>query len=249
MENAKNLFWVLLNVTLVVAVLVGLSAAGFLRNQVTQARTITVSAEGKVQVAPDVATIVFGVVSEGKDPEVLQEDNVKKVNDAIKFVKEQGIDAKDIKTQQFSLSPRYRWIPDDGRQVSDGYTLRQSVTVKVRDFEKVAEILKGLVGFGINEINGPNFEVDDPDTYLNAAREEAFRKAREKVDAMARQNGVRVRRVVTFSENTGGYPIFYDRVLALGAGKGGDGPAPIPPTIEPGKEEVRVQVSVTYEIR
>lgn len=246
-DNVRSVFWWLLNVALIVVILVGISLSGVLRNAVSSARTITVSAEGKANVAPNIATIMFGVVSEGKDPKVLQEENVKKVNDAIAFVKAQGIDAKDIQTQQFSLNPRYRWIPDDGRQLFDGYTLRQSVVVKVRDFEKVNAILAGLAGFGINEISGPNFQVEDPDQYLNEAREEAFRKARAKVDAMARQNGVRVRRVVTFSEGSGGYPIYYDRAVAMEAGKGGD--MPPMPTIEPGQEEVTVQVSVTYEIR
>ena len=247
-EGMKSLFWLLLNVTLIVVILVGFSLSGVLRNEVSQARTITVSAEGKVKVPSDIATIMFGVMSEGKDPKVLQEDNVKKINAAIAFVKAQGIDAKDIQTQQFSLSPKYHWVPDTGRQVWDGYTLQQTVVVKVRDFEKVTAILSGLAGLGVNEISGPNFQVEDPEKYLNEAREQAFEKARAKVNAMAKANGVRIRRVVTFSEGSGGYPIYYERAFDMKA-VGGAEPAPTPPTIEPGQEEVTVQVSVTYEIR
>lgn len=248
MDNIKQLFWILLNLTLVVVILVGFSLSGVLRNQVSQARTISVSAEGKVKAVPDIAMVSFSVVSEGKDPKVLQEENTRKMNAAIAFVKAQGIPEKDIQTQQYSLNPNYRWIPEMNKQQWDGYTLTQSVTVKIRDFAKVSSVLAGLPGLGVNQLSGPNFQVEDPEKYLNDAREEAFMKARAKVDAMARQNGVHIRRVVTFSEGGGSYPIMYD--MAMKAEVGGMGGAPLPPqpTIQPGEQDVTVQVSVTYEI-
>jgi uncharacterized protein len=134
--------------------------------------------------------------------------------------------------------------PDTPRII--GYTLTQTVLVKVRDLEKVPAIVGGLPSRGINQIEQISFDIDDHDRYLNDARAEAFRKARAKADAMAKANGVRVRKVVTFSENTGGFPIPYLRAEALGGG-GDFGGAP--PQIEPGTQDVTVQVSVTYEIR
>ena len=246
-QTAKSIFWWLMNVTLLIVILVGLALGGVLRNVVSQARTITVSAEGKIKVVPDLTTVTFSVVSEGKDPKVLQTDNTNKMNTAIAFVKAQGTDAKDIKTDQFNLSPKYRWIPTDSRQVADGYILPQSATVNTRDFEKTAAILAGLPSLGINQISGPNFQTEDPEKYQNEAREMAFKKARAKVDAMAKANGVSIRRVVTFSEGSNG-PIYYGRMeAAMADGKGGS--MPPTPTIEPGQNEVTVQVSVTYEIR
>lgn len=247
MDNTKSLFWILLNITLVVVILVGFSLSGVLRNQVSQARTITVSAEGKVKVAPDIANVSFSVVSEGKDPKALQEENTRKMNAAITFVKGQGIPEKDIQTQQYTLSPNYRWMPETNKQVWDGYTLTQTVIVKIHDFAKVASVLAGLPGLGVNQLSGPNFQVEDPEKYMNEARKQAFEKARAKVDAMAEQNGVRIRRVVTFSESGGGYPIMYDRAVAMEAG--GAPSLPPQPTIQPGEQEVTVQVSVTYEIQ
>lgn len=246
-QTAKSIFWWLLNVALLIVVLVGLALGGVLRNEVSQARTITVSAEGKVKVVPDVSTITFSVVSEGKDPKALQIENTNKMNAAIAFVKSLGIDAKDIKTDQFSLQPKYQWIQSEGRQITDGYTFTQSVTVTLRDFNKAADVSKGLVSLGINQISGPNFNIEDTDRYQNQARELAFKKARAKVDAMARENGVRVRRVVTFSEGSSG-PIYYARAEATSA-DGSGGAVPPTPVLEPGQQEVRVQVSVTYEIR
>jgi len=255
--GSKTFFWVLLNLILAISLVLGLKVLVFRSPIIVTPLSVTVGAEGKATVTPDIAQISFSVISEGKDPSAIQKENTGKMNSVIDFVKSQGVDKKDIKTSNYSLYPRYDYVKTaasdmypypPGKQVLAGYTLTQTVTLKIRDLEKVAPILAGLPERGINEISGPHFSVDNPDKYLNDARAEAFEKARAKVDAMARVNGVRVTRVVTFSESTGGYPIYYSRLEAFG--KGGDAVAAAPaPQIEPGSEEVTVQVSVTYEIR
>ncbi len=221
-------------------------------------RTVTVAAEGKVTVEPDVARLSFSVVSEGKSPEALADDNNKKMNGAIDFIKSQGVDAKDIKTTQYSLSPRYDYGYEpcplrDSACLSKpriplivGYTLTQEVSVKVRDLKKVASILGGLPERGINQIGAISFDVDDPEKSLFEAREKAFQKAHEKAGVMARNNGVRLGSVLTFTENTGGpiyYPM-YERALDKGVGT-----ASVAPSIEPGSREITVTVNVTYALR
>lgn len=248
-DNVKNWFWILLNIALAAAVLLGLMTTKYLWKQsrsISPARMINISAEGKVVVSPDVATLSFSVVSEGADPVKLPEDNNKKINAAIEFVKGQGVEAKDIKTADYNLSPRYEYNEKTRKTFIDGYTLTQTVFIKIRDFSKTGTILAALPGLGINQISSLNFAIDDPDKFLNEARQEAFEKARAKAEAMAMYNGVKIRKVINFSEYGGGYPI-YARAEAFG--KGGDLGAPIPaPTIEPGSQEVTVNVNVTYEI-
>ncbi|MEK9185986.1 MAG: SIMPL domain-containing protein, partial [Patescibacteria group bacterium] len=106
--DSKTIFSILLNVVLVVAVLLGLVWAKYLYRQSAAfqpARTISVSADGKTVVSPDIAKISFSVVSEGADPEKLVAENTAKMNKAIDFVKAQGVEAKDIKTTNYNLSP------------------------------------------------------------------------------------------------------------------------------------------------
>ena len=207
--------------------------------------TITITAEGKATIKPDIATISFSVVSEGTNVSGLQNDNNEKINKAIVTVKNSGVAAKDIQTTGYNLSPKYRYDSKTGKSSIEGYQLTQMVVVKVRDLENVSKILGALPGMGINQLNGPNFGVEDPDTYLNQARAEAFAKARGKAMELARLAGVRLGRVVTFSENQGGggYPMpMYAKAEAMG------GEAPTLPQIEPGSEEARVNVSVTFEV-
>lgn len=250
-EQSKAYFWPILDILLVVGVLFLLVAGKAVWKQsaaLYPARTINVSAEGKTTVAPDLATLSFSVVSQGKDPVQLQEDNNTKINNALDFVKAQGIDAKDIKTSNYNLSPNYHW--DEKTRVSsiDGYTLNQSVVIKVRDLSKVAVLLGGLPSKGINQIGGVDFSIDDQDKFLNEARQEAFTKARAKAEAMAKYSGARIGRVVTFSESGGGYPypMYYAKEASIGMGGAPD--MPPAPRIEPGSQDVTVNVNVVYEI-
>lgn len=251
LEQHKAWFWVILNVVLVLVglfVIVSGKAIWWQSAAMAPARTISVAADAKVSIVPDIATLSFSVVSQGADPVKLQTDNNTKVNDAIDFVKAQGVDDKDVKTSDYNLSPNYVWNQKTSRSTIDGYTLNQTVTVKVRDLKKVSVILGGLPSKGINQIGGVNFSVDDQDKYLNLAREEAFAKARAKAKEMAKYSGAHIGRVVTFSENGGGYPypMYYAKEMSVGMG--GDAQVPPAPNIQPGSQEVTVNVNVVYEI-
>ncbi len=249
MTQAKTLFWNLLNVVLILVIAYSAFCAWnasryFASLPIT--RTIVVNAEGKSKVTPDIATVSFSVVSEGKTAEAVQSDNNTKMAASLDYVKSQGVEAKDIQTSGYNLSPRYEYDTKKKTTFISGYTLMQTVSVKLRDFEKAKVIVGYLPSLGINQINGISFSVEDPDVFQNLARQEAFLKARDKAMTMAKQNSVRLGRVVTFSENSGGvYPRFYgaEAMMAKGAG------APVPAPIEPGSEEVTVNVSVTYELR
>ena len=209
------------------------------------AKTINVSAEGKVTVSPDIAKLSFSVVSEGANSKLLAENNNKKMNAAIDFAKSQGIEEKDIKTTEYNLSPRYEYDEKTKKTFISGYTLTQTVLVKVRDLNKVAEVLGGLPALGINQISSISFDIDEPEKYLSEARNQAFDKVKEKAKAMAEKNGVKLGQVINFYEYQS--TPYYQNVRALGMG-GAEAVQPLP-QIQPGSQEVTIQVSVTYEIK
>jgi|SRR3989344_2269919 len=228
------------------AMLFGIFAAIRWSDSLYPSRTISVSAEGRAWVLPDIANLFFSVVSEGTDPEKLQTDSNAKMKSAINMVKSIGVDEKDIKTTGYNLNPTYQYDEKTRRSYISGYTLTQAVGVKVRDLGKVAKVLGGLPELGINQIGTVSFGVEDPDKYLADARSEAFGKARAKAEEMAMKNGVTLGRVQNFSEYLGGGPVPY---YAKGMG-GGEVATPASiPTIEPGSQEITVQVSVTYALK
>ena len=245
--NARGLFWWILNLLLFVLIVVGFEWGKVLRRQgdTLPGRTVSVSAEGRAVVVPDIARLMYSVVSEGEDPAVLQTQNTEKMNRAIEFLTQYGVRERDIQTTGYNLSPRYDYDRFTGVSSIYGYTLNQTVTVKVRDFEMVGPILGNLPSLGVNRIDSFSFTVDDPERHLDAARAQAFAEARKKAEAMAEANGARIGKVVTFSESGGGMPPPYPMFARGGA----DLAVQEAPRIEPGSEELTISVTVTYELR
>ena len=221
-------------------------------------RTFSVSAEGEAVAIPDIAQFSFSVITQGgTNIASLQTQNAEKVNSAVAFLKKQGVEDKDIKTQQFSLEPRYQSFscprPLGGEAVPCppseivGYTIHQTVQVKVRDFAKVGAVVSGVVEQGANSVSQLFFTIDDLEGVQQEARGQAIQKAQEKARSMARAGDFRLGRLISLQE--GGYPYYpvYERA-DLGMGGAVSAPAPVP-TIEPGSQEVKVSVTLTYEIR
>jgi len=216
--------------------------------------SFSVSGEGRVTAIPDIAEISATILTEGgTDLATLQKQNSDKGNAVIAFVKEKGVEAKDVKTQNYIIEPRYQYTPcsyEYGRVCPPaeivGYSIRQTVSIKVRDFNMIGEILKGVVDRGANSVSGPSFTIDDPKETQAQAREEAMADAREKAQAIAKAAGFKLGKIQYISE---GGPVPY---YGVGIGMGGDAIKTFeaaPPTVEPGSQEVVVNVNIQYEIK
>ncbi|OGE96436.1 MAG: hypothetical protein A3B10_04565 [Candidatus Doudnabacteria bacterium RIFCSPLOWO2_01_FULL_44_21] len=221
-------------------------------SQPSSYRSFSVSGQGSATAVPDVAQFSFGVVTQGGiDLAVTQEENTKKANGTIAFLKEQGIEEKDITTKSYGVEPRYQYhsCPEGGGVCppSDivGYTVRQQVHVKVRDFGILGGLLSGVVENGANTVSQLSFTVDDPTQAQNEARKEAIKKAMAKARATAEAGGFTVGRLLSFQEGSVVPVPLYEYALEA-AGRGGVAPAP---SIEPGSQEIEVNVTLEYEIR
>lgn len=205
--------------------------------------TITIEGEGKVVAAPDVAVVSLGVQSDAKTVKAAQGDNSQKMNDIVKAVKDIGVKDADIQTTNYNIYPKYSYNKDTGISDIVGYTVSQSVTVKVRDLDKVGGILFKAGELGANQVGGVQFTVDNPENLKTQAREKAIDNARTKANVLFDKLGLRPGRIVSFSEFSGGTPPIY---LEKAYGIGGGAPAP---SIETGSLDVVVNVSLTFEIK
>lgn len=229
------------------------------QNIINPERVISFSAEGKVVAKPDVAKIIISVITQGEKAETVQTENNEKMQEAITFIKEQGVAEDDIKTIRYYLNPQYdyNWC-HDGTEAAyyrscppkiAGYQLDQEVEVKMRDFEKINTIIGGLSDKGVNRISNVSFEIDDPEAYRNEARIQAFNKIEERARLLSQKTSIRLGRIVTISEGQFAYPV-YRAALDIEkemAGSPEDTVSSAP--IESGTEEISITLSVIYELR
>ena len=216
-------------------------------------RSFAVSGEGKSVSIPDIAQFAFSVITQGgKDIGSLQSDNTAKMNKIISFLKSEGIDEKDIKTENYSVDPRYQYYNCKGGAVCPpadivGYTITQGVSVKIRDFGKIGDILAGAVSNGANNVSQLSFDIDNKDKVESDARAEAIKKAQAKAQEVAQAGGFKLGKLLSIDESPSPRPIYYN--MAKSAGGLGMGAAEVSPNIEPGSQETTVDVTLRYEIQ
>lgn len=230
-----------------------LRSYNYIGSGVTATNTITVDGTGDASAVPDTATFSVTVQQEAKDVKTAQDATTKKGNDIIAYLKEQGIDEKDIQTTDYSISPQYDYSSvacsggycPPGKQTLRGYQVSETVSVKVRDTKKAGDLLSGVGSRGATDVSGLSFTVDQPDAVQAQARDKAITQAKEKAEVLAKSLGVTLVRIVGFSENGGGraYPMYakMDMMSVSSAGAS--------PEIATGQNKYTSNVSITYEVR
>lgn len=218
---------------------------------------ITLAGEGKVTAKPDVAKINATITNEHESLKIAQEENSRKSNVLVSFLKSVGIAEKDIKTIGYNIYPQYSYPQScppysfcplgTDRPKIIGYQVRNSYEITIRDLGKTGDILSGIIGSGVNEVSGITFTIDQPEALKAEARKKAIDDARAKAKKLADDLNRRLGKIVNFSES-GGFPPIIFREAAFG-GKGGGG-EPIPaPSVQPGENELIVNVAITYEFK
>lgn len=209
---------------------------------------INVTGEGKASATPDIAELSFGL-SVQRQPTAKQAmdslgKTMQKILDAVKAA---GIPEKDINTEGLSLSPAYDW--NEGRQIMRGFDASQSLRVKVRDLDKVSDVLAAATNAGANQAGGVNFTVDDPEKARAEARNKAIEQAQAKAEKLADQLGMKLGKLKSFNESGNGpiAPIPYGRGggVAMDMMESAVTATPLPA----GDQEMVVQVMMTYELR
>ena len=239
-------------------------------------RSFSVTGQGKAIAIPDVAEFTFTVITQGGiDITSLQSKNTTAANKAIAFVKSDGVADKDIKTEYYNVSPDYQTyncsvvpqiynvgglVPGSAGVVSApvvkpcppasiaGYTITQSVDVKIRDFTKIGDIMGGVVTNGANQVGQLSFTLDDPTSVQNQAEADAIAKAKAEAQAIAQAGGFSVGRLLSVQTGGNPYPI-YNAVSSGGMAMTNSLEGVPAPAIQAGSQEVDMSVSLQYEIQ
>jgi uncharacterized protein YggE len=152
-----------------------------------------------------------------------------------------GIADRDIQTLNLSLTPVYRNGDYDQRDVI-AYRASNQLLIRFRQLGGAGPILDALVAQGVNEIAGPMLDFDDPAAALDEARTLAIRNARARADLYARTLGMRVKRVVYVSDDSGG------RRLPVSGFANAQMNGASDTTIDAGGRRIEATVTVVFEL-
>jgi hypothetical protein len=199
---------------------------------------ITVTGLGTVNTVPDEAQVSLGVETEGATAKDALAENSSRMERILDALKQAGIDSKDIRTQDVSVSPSYETDEESTR----GYTARNSITVKIRDLDRAGAVLDAATRAGANQVYGPTLSSSAREKLQAEALEAAVRNARTKAAALADAAGVDLGDVTGIVEGFDGGPesLYGEALRAADASKA------VP--IEPGTEEIQATVTVTFAI-
>jgi uncharacterized protein len=226
----------------------------FIGGGATATNTISFNGVGEVSALPNLATFNLTIRESGVTTKEAQDKATAKEKAVIDFLDKLGVDKKDVKTENYNVYPKYDYgtpcygygpcRPQEAKIV--GYEVSENVSVQVRDLEKVGEVVQGAGTLKVAEISGPNYSIEKEDALKAEARRIAIEDAKNKAEALSRDLGVHLIRIVSFSENVN-YPMpYYAKNLAMDMVSEGAAQAPALPT---GENKITSNVTITYEIR
>ena len=208
-----------------------------------QGTLLSVSAQADAHRVPDVATLSTGVVTRAADANAAMRANATQMDKVMAAIRSAGIAERDIQTSGVNLNPDYRYEENKAPEIT-GYQASNTVSLKVRDLSKLGKVLDALVASGANQVNGPSFEVDQPEAAYDEARKAALEKARARATMYADSLGLKVRRIVSISEGAGFRPPMPMPMMAMA----GRGKAEADTAISPGETTLSANLDVVFEL-
>ena len=214
----------------------------------TQNPVIELSVFEQIEIEPDMATISTGVQTDADTAVEALRRNSAEMERLGALIRALGIPARDIQTASINLNPRYDYN-NRGNQPPRflGYQASNQVTVKLRDLDRVGEVLDAMVEAGATNINGPQFSIEDDEAAKAQARSNALERGRAQAEEYARlagYSGVRLLQVAEAIRGSSGSMAKDEAIVVSGSRM----TAAPPPPVAPGVVSTGVGIALTYEM-
>lgn len=261
-EYKKGEYIAFISLLIILSLYFGIKFLSELRSYGTESsvnsNTITLTGYGEVQAVPDIATIYFTIQS-SKTTQVESSNEVNtKTKSILEFLKTKGIAEKDIKTENYNSYPKYSnptpcplyyyegMPPCRTESKIIGYTVSQSITVKIRKVDDAGKIIDGINKIGVTNMSGPTLAIDNEEALKIEARKKAIDNAKEKAEILSKDLGIRLGRIASFSESGNYYPMsmgYSAKMMDVSS------ESSVFSEIPKGENTISSNVTITYEIR
>lgn len=209
---------------------------------------ILVNGQGSVDIAPDMAILSLTVTREADTARGALDANSSAMHEVITAMKAEGMEARDLQTSNFSIQPRYSRPPPKPSGEREppqiiGYTVRNSLTVRVRDITIVGAVLDKSVTLGVNEGGNIRFTNADPSAAIEQARIKAVKHAIAKANTLAAAAGVKTSKLLEISEQS-----FNPRPMSMAGAQVSMARTANSVPVAAGENTYKVMVNVSYAI-
>jgi uncharacterized protein len=167
-----------------------LAAASFAQDHATLTalpNSVYVGADGKFEAAPDTAVIQFNISVQEDTAQAAYQRASKNAEQVREVLRANGIEPKTANIGFFSVQPMYDW--KNAKQKVIGYRVTTDVTLKLKDFSKIGPITQQLADANVSESQTLNYTLENIDEVKNKAVEDAYRRARNSAETVARASG------------------------------------------------------------
>ena len=216
--------------------------------------TLTVSEEGRVQLAPDKAVVNLSVETAGESLEEVQDENRKRMKRVMSRLQKLGIKKERIQTSSLSITPQYP--PRPRRQSNQpaipevpkiiGYTVSHSLAVEVLDLTIVGRVVDSALLAGANRFSHISWALQDDRPARLEALKSAAQKARAKAEVLAQALSVKLIQLLAVTEG-GSSPIPQRSTRARAMmSMAMDDAGSVP--VSPGELTIRASVTLMYEV-
>jgi uncharacterized protein YggE len=208
---------------------------------------LSVIGEAYEDVAPDVAILRFGVVTERPSAADAAKENAHAAEAILAELRGLGVPDAEVETLGVTLEP----VTTEERDPKTGklktaqklFRARNDLQAKVTPIGRAGEIAGSLIDKGVNSFEGVDFVLAHPEQRLDALRREAVKDAERQAKIYAEAAGMRLARVLEIR------PINEDdmRPQALAA-KAGDARAALEIPLRPRLQRLTTRVNIIWGI-
>jgi uncharacterized protein len=149
--------------------------------------TVYVGADGKYEAVPDTAVLQFNISAQEETSQAAYQRASKDVEQVRQVMRTNSIEPKAANIGFFSVQPMYDWKSPKQKVV--GYRVSADVTLKLKDFSKIGPITQQLADANVSEGLTLNYTLENMDEAKNKAVDDAYRRARNSAETIARASG------------------------------------------------------------
>ncbi len=204
---------------------------------------LSVSAIGRAENRPDQAAFTAGIETIRGDAKAASDANAQAMQKLVDALLATGVKKDDVQTSNISIN-RIDWEPNKNKVQASN-----TVTVRVRNVDKVSEAIAATTGANANVLSGPNLTIADPEKARLSAYGAAYKAAKVRAEAYADAAEMQISRVLTIRDGGAtGQPMPYEMDAMAEAA------APVvrtvaPPPVQVGTKTSEVSVQVDFALK